>query len=126
MGKYNIGDKVKTADEWNNGRGIVIPEGSIVEVLWQGTELCQCKFKEFEVMYEYEWLGEVVKTQTNADRIRSMSDEELAELLIRQHACDKCDYFGGGARCKAPSGFVCTNGYAEALMLQWLKSEAKE
>lgn len=64
--------------------------------------------------------------KTNADRIREMSDEELAELLIRQHACDKCDYFGGGARCKAPGGFVCTNGYAEALMLQWLKSEAKE
>mgnify|MGYP007110308189 CR=1 FL=1 len=37
--------------------------------------------------------------KTNADRIRAMSDEELAELLIRQHACDKCDYFGGGARC---------------------------
>lgn len=64
--------------------------------------------------------------QTQGNKIRSFSDEELAEFLIRQHACDKCDYFGGGARCKAPSGFVCTNGYAEALMLQWLKSEVKE
>lgn len=70
--------------------------------------------------------GSLYKGMNNANRIRNMSDEELAELLIRQHACDKCDYFGGGARCKAPSGFVCTNGYAEALMLQWLKSEAKE
>lgn len=66
------------------------------------------------------------KPQTNADRIRAMSDEELAELLVRQHACEHCEYHGRNATCKAPSEFTCTNLYAEGITLRWLKSEVKE
>lgn len=62
---------------------------------------------------------------TNADKIRSMSDEELAEFLIRQQACDNCEYFGGGSRCKAPNEFKCTNEYATAVVQKWLQSEVK-
>lgn len=65
------------------------------------------------------------RPMTNAQKIRSMTDEELAEFLIRQHACDCCDYYGCGARCKAPDGFVCTNGYASAIIQKWLQSEAE-
>lgn len=65
------------------------------------------------------------KPKTNADRIRSMNDYELAEFLIRQHACDNCDYYNG-ARCKAPDGFKCTNEYAAAIIQKWLQEEAEE
>lgn len=68
----------------------------------------------------------VYRKCSNADRIRAMSDEELAELLIRQHACEHCEYHGNNATCKAPSEFTCTNLYAEGITLRWLKSEVKE
>lgn len=71
------------------------------------------------------FLRDSKKPQTNADIIRSMSDEELAEFLIKQHACDNCEYFGGGSRCKAPNEFKCTNEYATAVVQKWLQSEVK-
>ena len=38
---------------------------------------------------------------------------------------DCCDFYGRGARCNAPDGFVCTNGYASAIIQKWLQSEAE-
>lgn len=83
MQKYNKGDKVKTIDYWSNGRGTVIPKGSIVTVISDNGNMVFCDFKGFQALYEYEWLGEVVRDgiKTNSDRIRSMTDEELAEFL---------------------------------------------
>lgn len=51
--------------------------------------------------------------QTNADRIRSMSDEELAEFLADACVSD----IGGTEECI---------GYCKPCFLQWLKSEVKE
>ena len=53
------------------------------------------------------------KKQTNADRIRSMSDEELAEFLhdYSNHACSYCK--GCGVSCKSHN-------------LAWLQSEVEE
>ena len=82
-----------------------------------GNYCCNCGWDSVKKDY--------IKRQTNADRIRSMSDEELAEFLIRQHACENCEYFGSGARCKAPNEFKCTNEYATAVVQKWLKSEVK-
>lgn len=58
------------------------------------------------------------KPQTNADRIRSMSDEELAKFLHNFNDCDCCliEVCNEGT-----CGIGCTEG-----ILKWMKSEAKE
>ena len=58
------------------------------------------------------------RKQTNADRIRSMSDEDIP--------CKICEYWSKEiSSCNATFGFMCTKEYAEALYLKWLKSEAE-
>lgn len=58
------------------------------------------------------------KTMTNADRIRSMTDEELAEWFIRIQY-DISDYYCGGHSCEPtlPTG--------KESWLGWLKQEAQ-
>ncbi len=54
--------------------------------------------------------------QTNADRIRSMTDEELAEFFARKSPCNHyCNYIG-----KSCNGVSCKQG-----ILEWLQSEAE-
>lgn len=53
---------------------------------------------------------------TNADRIRNMSDEELAEWINTKNKCEQCVYTPGGLCMKKP----CING-----ILEWLQSEAE-
>ena len=68
---------------------------------------------------------------TQADRIRSMSDEELAEFLADSEIfspCKNCDFHFVDAMnddCKAPDGWICTKGYAAALIQKWLQSEVE-
>lgn len=54
--------------------------------------------------------------KTNADRIRNMSDEELAEWINTKDTCGQCAYELESVCMKAP----CTNG-----ILKWLQSEAE-
>ena len=67
--------------------------------------------------------------QTNADRIRSFSDEELAEFLSDPEIfspCKNCDFhfvYAMNDDCKAPDGWICTKGYVAALIQKWLQSE---
>ena len=59
--------------------------------------------------------------QTNADRIRSMSDEELAELItgsLNFDCANYCDSFASGC------AFKCGKKDRE-IALKWLRSEAK-
>lgn len=71
-------------------------------------------------------------SRTNADRIRSFSDEELAEFLADSEIfspCKNCDFHFVDAMnddCKAPDGWICTKGYAAALIQKWLQSEVEE
>ena len=56
--------------------------------------------------------------KTNADRIRSMSDEELVEMLIlkeKSFTCFECRKIGGG-KCYTNCGEQC---------LEWLKQPAE-
>lgn len=63
--------------------------------------------------------GSLFKGITNADRIRYMSDEELAELLAtRISGCQTCIH--RYVVCVSED-FDCVDG-----VLQWLKSEVKE
>lgn len=54
--------------------------------------------------------------QTNADMIRNMSDEELAEWISTKDTCGQCAYELECVCMKVP----CTNG-----ILKWLQSEAE-
>lgn len=71
------------------------------------------------------------KKQTKADRIRSMSDEELAEFLAdpeKFSPCKNCDFHFVDAMnddCKVPDGWICTKGYASAFIQKWLQSEVE-
>lgn len=73
---------------------------------------------DFEWCMEYEECGLFKqKPQTNADRIRAMTDEELAEW-IEQLESPKCpcdDWF-----------YRCEKWNCNGCWLNWLKQEAKE
>lgn len=56
--------------------------------------------------------------QTNADRIRNMSDEELAELLFDKSRCDNC-FANCNDKDNCPSLGSCYSRH-----LEWLQSEA--
>lgn len=55
---------------------------------------------------------------TNADRIRNMSDEELAELLFDKSRCDNC-FVNYNSKNNCPSLSSCYSRH-----LGWLQSEA--
>ena len=56
----------------------------------------------------------IVKAKTNADRIRAMSDEELAQFFHDSVACGDCPV--GDSKCKRAFA-LCKN-----TALAWLKS----
>lgn len=58
---------------------------------------------------------------TNADRIRNMSDEEMAKRIASSpnfNCADYCDSFSDGC------AYRCT-GASKKIVLKWLQSEAK-
>ena len=57
--------------------------------------------------------------QTNADRIRAMSDEELARFFFDCVACDDCPV--GIAKCKREFFSRCMDA-----ALDWLREEASD
>jgi len=68
-------------------------------------------------------ISNVKKRQTNADRIRNMSDEEMAERIAggsNFNCADYCDSFSDGC------AFRCNMKERELeLTLKWLQSEAE-
>lgn len=62
-----------------------------------------------------EWLDRKNKPQTNADRIRSMTDEELAQVV--RNPCDIVDHYPAGWCKERNCGYKCA--------LEWLKQEAE-
>ena len=61
---------------------------------------------------------DVQSTETNAERIRSMTDEELAEFLAYNAYCEEC-YVKKDDSCCYPDG-TCKQKH-----LEWLQSEAE-
>lgn len=57
--------------------------------------------------------------KNNADRIRKMSDEELADFLEEFEACDVCKYYDKN-RCTFEN--PCVHEFAGIMILDWLKS----
>lgn len=80
------------------------------------------------VLDEFEFNGKTIRAwadtltypKTNADRIRSMSDEKLAELISERIDCCECEhmYVGEGKPCH--NGKTCPDYW-----LDWLKQEAE-
>lgn len=60
------------------------------------------------------------QTLSNADRIRAMSDEEMAEFLCHFRSDDSVEYACSG--CKAES--YCRSGHNG--MIDWLQQPAEE
>lgn len=59
-----------------------------------------------------------MKKQTNADRIRSMSDEELASMLKDYKDCSKNCIISNGKHCYQ----ICEE---ESVLLKWLQQPAE-
>lgn len=51
---------------------------------------------------------------TNADKIRSMTDDELANWLCVHMDCYNCEAYAGDWACE---------DYCRAVLLEWLKQE---
>lgn len=54
---------------------------------------------------------------TNADKIRAMTDEELANWLCVHMDCYNCEAEAGNGACE---------DYCRAVLLEWLRQEAKD
>ena len=79
---------------------------------------------------DYHLVREFIKEQrkqNKADRIRGMTDEELAKFLSEFSACKVCEHYNKETdRCYADSGFVCVKEYAQAIIGDWLKQPVEE
>ena len=64
---------------------------------------------------------------TNYDRIKNMTEEELAKFISEFSACNICEQFDKRLdRCGADNHFVCVKEYAEAIIGDWLKQPVEE
>lgn len=84
----------------------------------------ECFFDAYELDNPF-----VPPKPTNADRIRSMSDEELATEITKNPSipCRMCEYYNHKlGHCDARRDFACVTAYAEALALDWLKQPVRE
>lgn len=64
--------------------------------------------------------------RTNADRIRAMSDEEIAEYVCRNSINTLCDIICGG-ECNAISTLKRSGDWAcKEIVMKWLQQPAEE
>ena len=75
----------------------------------------------FDELYKQK-IAEIVKPKTNADRIRAMTDEKLAEFLIQDGDCPPERMYPDSCQnCDRVTLKVCRDCW-----LDWLKQEAGE
>ena len=87
-------------------------------------------YGSYKLEYVFEWLEqcfEIVEKNTNADKIRNMTDEELAKFLADFNECEVCGQFDkNSGKCNELSKFSCTKGYKELVAYEWLKQPVEE
>lgn len=116
--RFKVGQKIIVKDCFSGGNFEV---GDIVEIVQIGTddgeyENCYGAISPWDGLKWYLSEDEVGPI-TNADKIRSMSDEELFEFL------DSISIYS----CICPMKKSCSDFYScEDAFLNWLKSPAKE
>lgn len=77
---------------------------------------------------DYHLVREFIKSQrhqTRADKIRSMSDEELAKFLSEFSACEVCNYNDRERSTCVATEFLCVKEYAEAIIRDWIQQPAE-
>lgn len=89
----------------------------------KGSHKCKsCCVKEFDGVLQGKPTKYIEKPQTNADRIRAMSDEELADNWMKDVVvCHRCAYV---EECECDE-YVTVEKCKEGL-LEWLKQPAEE
>ena len=85
--------------------------------------MSKCKYKHEEYcsyidQYCVEGPCKYEEPQTNADRIRAMTDEEMAEFMSNKVDCQYCNV---KTEWCSESEIACRRGW-----LDWLKQEAEE
>lgn len=99
------------------------PESNYQEIFLIINELSYME----NIVYRYIEQRKDDKEQSNADCIRSMTDEELAKFLSEFSACQVCKYHDEELdRCGASINFTCVKEYAEAIIGDWLKHPVEE
>lgn len=83
----------------------------------------QDDIKENEALRKNE---EVMRQMTNADMIRAMSDEELAEVFCDADWCNACGQLKQDGTCHAMEMGGPLNPYCKAGCLTWLRQSAVE
>ena len=80
-----------------------------------------------EFPFEYPVCGHKTNMpQTNADKIRAMSDEEITEFVCRNGINTLCDIICGG-ECNAIASFKKSGDEAcKEIVMKWLKQSAEE
>ena len=80
---------------------------------------------EEEIKFAISKLEQVIesKPKTNADRIRNMTDDELAEFLVRVNGAYAKDCMVGIEVCKYDD---CADMDCEDCFLEWLQAEVEE
>lgn len=71
--------------------------------------------------------GREAMVMTNAQRIRNMTDEELAKFIAGFNVCKVCKVYDDKSKsCNEFSKFICTRGYEELVVYEWLKQPVEE
>ena len=89
-------------------------------------DCCNCGSQQYMCKCKPKICGSIVPI-TNADRIRAMSDEELADIFLRADFCKCCEHEKDGV-----CNYICANpniplyeGCKQAA-LKWMKQPAEE
>lgn len=87
-------------------------------------------YGSYKLEYVFEWLEqcfEIVEKNTNADKIRNMTDEELAKFLSEFSACSVCEYYDSETNgCDTDGNFLCVKAYADGIIGRWLKQPVED
>lgn len=92
--RFNIGDKVRVIKPYSGGN---FEDGDIVEIVQIGDEDFECECYGAISPYDNDmWFldEEEVAPVTNADMIRHMNDEELADFFNERVNVGACSDFG--------------------------------
>lgn len=116
--RFKVGQKVVVKDCIN---GANFENGDIVEIVQIGTDYgeyqdCYGAISPWDKCKWYLYEDEIGPV-TNADKIRSMTDEELTDFFLYDEVyfCSLCKYYG--TTC---DGYGCRES-----MLKWLKQPVK-
>ena len=83
-------------------------------------EKCLCACTQYEECNtECSLYRRIAGKQTNADRIRAMTDEELAEWIAYNTSCETCPV-------KSATEYECHNSNCGTAWGLWLKSPVEE